>query len=1124
MKKFLLIHWHYFLHEVIEFDNINFLTGRNASGKSTVIDALQLLLLADTSGSFFNKAANSRSARTLSGYLRGELGDDGNFGYRCLREGRFTSYICAEFYDDIKKSSFTAGCCFDHYSEHDIPKMFFTFDGKIPENEFIIDDIPLDIRGLRKYINDNYAPHRKHTTETAKDFREQFYSKLGALPAKFASLLRKTVPFNPITDISQFITEFVCEDNPISEEHVKSMQDRISSYKTLEEESVRLISKINKLKKINDSYDRYKKLTDDEKLYTYLVERAGMEFAANRCTNNKNLINKNNQVIVERENIKKEWELKRQEYDDEIVKLKIELQSDTAKQTIKRLNEEKQVIINKLNQTINKFERANNHLQKSLLDWKQKTAIKPFAESSADVIGSAVLEHFRVFIKTSERFSNEISIFAAKKSANEILELGFERLHAFSAFADNLSKIAFETESRLNDEQENIIRTVAELKKEQEILQKGIFSFPRSANDLRQIILGELQMKYGLSVRVDIFAELIEIRDERWRNAIEGYLSTQKFNIIVSPKHFNFALEVYNRIKKNKGIFGVGLVDICKMKEQNVNPQKNSLSEEIETKSSYAKIYVDYLLGRVIKCDSVSQLRNFTISITDECMLYQGYTARRLDPKAWQTPAIGQSAIKQKLEIVQKQLADYSQSVVKLAEMKSAARNASNLLKFGENDISSLLDAACEYKKIPDFQADIDALNKQLQQVDMSHSKKLQENISAQTIKRKESDDKYKKEIELIAKLNAEIRVVMSHIPQFEAIANEKQARLNREFNQEWISEVGEPKYLYEKSMKASVADIENNFKPTLATTRNKKAEQRKKLVLLRHDYIIEYKAGYDEENEDNFEYENIYLELSEVKLPEYASKIEDARSKSFEQFQEDFLSRLKFNIENVERQIKNLNDAMKVKFSEDVYRFRVIPNEKYRRFYNMITSDILTGGYNLFSSQFNESYKEEISELFSLITANNSGDNDEYERRVREYTNYRTYLDFDLEVLDAEGNTQRLSKTLTKKSGGETQTPFYLAVLASFAQIYRIGRDKSDNTIRIIIFDEAFSKMDGERIRQSIELLKKFSFQVLLSAPPDKIGDIATLVDRNLCVFREGNSAFVRYFSKEQINDKNAQ
>lgn len=92
--------------------------------------------------------------------------------------------------------------------------------------------------------------------------------------------------------------------------------------------------------------------------------------------------------------------------------------------------------------------------------------------------------------------------------------------------------------------------------------------------------------------------------------------------------------------------------------------------------------------------------------------------------------------------------------------------------------------------------------------------------------------------------------------------------------------------------------------------------------------------------------------------------------------------------------------------------------------------------------------------------------------------------------------------------------------MLASFAQLYRTGRDKTYKTSRLIIFDEAFSKMDSERIVRSIELLRKFNFQAILSAPPDKIGDIATLVDRNLCVLREGKHACVRSFDPKQSEE----
>jgi uncharacterized protein YPO0396 len=224
--------------------------------------------------------------------------------------------------------------------------------------------------------------------------------------------------------------------------------------------------------------------------------------------------------------------------------------------------------------------------------------------------------------------------------------------------------------------------------------------------------------------------------------------------------------------------------------------------------------------------------------------------------------------------------------------------------------------------------------------------------------------------------------------------------------------------------------------------------------------------------------------------------------------------------------QIDNINRAIAGShFGEDIYRFRIIPKPEYKRYYDMIIDPmLLEGGYNLLSEQFNSKYKDELADLFAVITDEGASakarEHDDYEKRVKAFTDYRTYLSFDLEVIDRDGETQRLSRTFGKKSGGETQTPFYIAVLASFAQLYRIGRDKTAATSRLIIFDEAFSKMDGERIVRSIELLRDLDFQAIISAPPDKIGDIATLVDRNLCVLRDRRRACVKSFDSKRLEE----
>ena len=125
LTKLRLINWHLFANETTNIDDITFLTGANGTGKSTIIDAIQTVLLGDTSGRNFNKAANDRTGRTLRGYLRGETGETDKGEVMCLRPGRFTSYIALEFYDDLEEAYFTLGIVFDSFEDESEEHHFF---------------------------------------------------------------------------------------------------------------------------------------------------------------------------------------------------------------------------------------------------------------------------------------------------------------------------------------------------------------------------------------------------------------------------------------------------------------------------------------------------------------------------------------------------------------------------------------------------------------------------------------------------------------------------------------------------------------------------------------------------------------------------------------------------------------------------------------------------------------------------------------------------------------------------------------------------------------------------------------------------------------------------------------
>ena len=54
----------------------------------------------------------------------------------------------------------------------------------------------------------------------------------------------------------------------------------------------------------------------------------------------------------------------------------------------------------------------------------------------------------------------------------------------------------------------------------------------------------------------------------------------------------------------------LGLVDIGKLRErERLEPWPDSLAKKVETENDLARSYIDYLLGRVVCCSHVDQLR-----------------------------------------------------------------------------------------------------------------------------------------------------------------------------------------------------------------------------------------------------------------------------------------------------------------------------------------------------------------------------------------------------------------------------------------------------------------------------------------------------------------------------------
>ncbi|MBR4777258.1 MAG: cell division protein MukB, partial [Lachnospiraceae bacterium] len=112
------------------------------------------------------------------------------------------------------------------------------------------------------------------------------------------------------------------------------------------------------------------------------------------------------------------------------------------------------------------------------------------------------------------------------------------------------------------------------------------------------------------------------------------------------------------------------------------------------------------------------------------------------------------------------------------------------------------------------------------------------------------------------------------------------------------------------------------------------------------------------------------------------------------------------------------------------------------------------------------------------------------------------------IEIHKKDGTYQRFSDIYGEKSGSETQVPYYVAIAASFYQLYRYG-----NSVRLMLLDEAFDKMDDERIASMMDFFNGLNLQVILATPPAKIEIIGEKVDTVLACIREGQTSIVEEY-----------
>ena len=1113
LKKMLLLHWYTYSRETIEWSDINFLTGDTGSGKSTIIDALQLIVLGDSSGTFFNKAANEKSARTLQGYLFGEIGDDGEAGFRYIRNGRFTSYVALEWENTVRHENFVTGFVADCYADKTCTKRWFLLKKHgIPENDFCTaEGVPMEIAALRRTLRSRYGKNCVDFFETSSAFQAALLGVYGQVKRKYFTLFRKAVPFSPITNIEQFITESVCDvRNNID---INNMQSDIIQYKKLEETAESTRSRISALGEIDEDQKKLEGLLEKLKQQQYVADRARKEDRDQWLEAlEKNL--RDNQAEAEQcraeESAHRAAAEKLAAQYNELNRAYLTSTITTREKELREAKEAHQAKIKEMTGAVDRVMRTLHHYG----DVWSRTAARIPAILSEDEDHAADI---------SARLTEMASL---SEDAAETYD--------FSAAAGILQRLQgrlYEFNGRCRAESDAVSARLGQLAGEIQGLKKGIKPYPESVVALQKALREHFRGKE----QIRILADCLEIRDPSWRNAIEGYLDRQKFYLLIPPASYREALRVYDAMRGEKEIYDAGLIDIASLRREHSDcrAEAGSLAEEIVTEDPDARLYADYILGRVMKCERAEDLPRYHTAITRNVMLYKNYVARKINPQRYRNSFIGQSSLQKLLEQRQEEYRKQKEASDLLRNQMNMYQDALRAPVMNEEEAGNDARVMATRPEICTLRQELEQLTKEYDALDLTYLIRMEEQMDAVQSDRKKEEAAAAGAHDRAIELEAGIRnLTDDKIPQAKEEISALEKQIAETYTQDWIEKVGEPRYLRERDQDTRrTLTLEESFRRSAALSANAADAVRKVRNEHRRAYNEKFTMPYDPENDSNEEYHRDYVQLSEIRLPAYMDQIKDAQQKAFEQFRDDFIAKLKENIETVRIQIRELNEALRGRsFGRDSYQFEIQPRSEYKDYYDMIMDPMLlsTGGWNICSDSFNRKYQKEIDSLFQLLVRDDQASAErakEYEKNVQKYTDYRTYLRFDLLVTNDQGETQRLSRMLLKKSGGETQLPFYIAMLASFSQTCRLHTPK-DDTIHLIVLDEAFSKMDSERIQESIGLLRQIGLQAIFSAPSEKIGDIAPYVSRSVVVYRNPGEhrSFTRAFDPDEQRLLNAE
>ena len=621
----------------------------------------------------------------------------------------------------------------------------------------------------------------------------------------------------------------------------------------------------------------------------------------------------------------------------------------------------------------------------------------------------------------------------------------------------------------------------------------------RGLAPVRREVLALQRLLADAGIAANPICDLVKITDPQWQPALEAYLGIHADALLLPEAGELDAIRTYKEHKEARSIFRVKLALPSRGRPWIAKAGGKFAAQLIEGDDKAAVRYLQGELGQLSLANGAEQLQTGGKAISSDGMVSSGGGVERMRLPARDALLIGRGD-----SDVQRRIAQAAYDQAKDASLHADARV--KLIAPVEQRLALFADIDTTYPRMETLftasatgSRELSDLHEALTATQSDRLTGLSANFEVASKQLVDADTTENRLIGLQSKLETELENTQRRVGnlvqrQSLAAADETKARQHPLYN---ANEVQRHRERYDERHGENWQELLSSLHTSIhnadkaATHHDREAWEKFSLYL--RDFQLQNIdiASSQWERAYKFILEDKHR-LEDLELADQQAKSQEAYEAAVKVFRTDVAQTLLEGFEAIEEQINGLNEVLKhaPEFSNgERYRFKYAPVEQHRALYDFLkrvrehgdAEEDIFGGAGKVPEEFKALVEGDAS---SELLQETSPLND-----------HRRFFSYDVEIFTQNKSIGLLSKRLGPGSGGEHRTPLYVIFGAALAAAFGKARGSQAGG-GIMLLDEAFEKMDAQNVRATADYLNALGLQLVMAGPETDQAKMSSFLD----------------------------